>query len=50
MRSILAGLLAGLLVMVALVFFLPARWGHLKAVVAALAGFGVTLLVMNLVE
>ncbi|BDG61287.1 hypothetical protein [Caldinitratiruptor microaerophilus] len=45
MVGLLVGALAGLLATVLLMFVWPRRWPvHLRAVLAALAGFGVALL------
>lgn len=45
MAALLIGILAGLAVTVLLMFLWPRRWPvHLRAVLAALAGFGVALL------
>lgn len=45
MLPLLVGSLAGLLVTVALLFAWPKRWPvHLRALLAALGGFGVALL------
>ncbi len=37
--NLLAGALGGLLTVIILTFVLPRRWGHLRAIVAALGGF-----------
>lgn len=44
MIPLLLGALLGLLVTVALTVLLPPRWGHLRPLVAALAGFVVALI------
>lgn len=49
-RGFWAGALGGLLAVVVLVFLLPRRWGHLRAVVAALAGGLLAWLLMTYVK
>lgn len=45
MRTLLAGILLGLVITIILVLALPRKWGHWRAILAALAGFTVALLV-----